>query len=90
MPVHNGEREHATVAMHSEGNFDHGCQVVEEKQGWPILINTSYQHVHMLWSLKTQISVCMNIMYVYDSITVFGMCTNRNEDVHKLLSTTFI
>lgn len=52
VPVHDGESEHATVAMHSEGNLDHGGQVVQEKEAGSIFIHTSYQHVHILWPLK--------------------------------------
>ena len=57
VPVHDGQREHAAVAMHSEGNLDEGGQVVEEKQGRPTFVYTSYQQVHKLWSLKQHILV---------------------------------
>lgn len=54
VPVHDGKSEHATVAMHSEGNLDERGQVVQEKQGGPTVINTSHQYVHILGSLKVK------------------------------------
>ena len=54
VPVHDGECEKATIAMHSKRNLDHGGQVVKEKQPWPFIIHTRHQHVHILWSLKQE------------------------------------
>lgn len=46
--VQDRHREHAAVAMNSEGKLDHSRDVVDEIQGRPTLIHSSHQQVYHL------------------------------------------